>query len=135
MLLLRGRRDEFVEFVGLLEFVELLEFIELLGFVELLSLMESRRSKMRWTFFSTRSSQFGHEENGMHCLKFSTWNQSSTSKVKRITGFIELLGLLGLLGLLSVAALLCCRVADQNLAERIAHGAQRFLNVRCKDQG
>ena len=25
-----------------------------------------------------------HEEKGMHCLKFSTWNQSSTSKVRRM---------------------------------------------------
>ena len=95
----------FVGFVGLLGFVG---FIGLLGFVgfdhlrlaclpqagasrltffesvELLSLMESRRSRIRWTFFSTRSSHFGQEEKGMHFLKFSTWNQSSTSKVKRM---------------------------------------------------
>lgn len=44
-------------------------------------------------FFSTRNSQEGQEEKGMHCLKFSTWNQSSTSMVSRIAGslgFVEL---------------------------------------------
>jgi hypothetical protein len=54
------------------ELFGLREFIELLEFVGLLSLMESRRSRILWTFFSTRSSQFAHEENGIHCLKFST---------------------------------------------------------------
>ena len=29
-------------------------------------------------------SQLGQEENGIHCLKFSTWNQSSTSTVMRM---------------------------------------------------
>jgi len=47
-------------------------------------MIESRRSRRRWVFASTRSSQVGQEENGMYCLKFSTWNQSSTSMVKRM---------------------------------------------------
>ena len=57
---------------------------------------------MWWVFFSTRSSQFGQEEKGMYCLKFSTWNQSSTSMVNRMDGLFELLGFIELLELLEL---------------------------------
>ena len=53
---------------------------------------ESKRSRRRWVFFSTRSSREGHEEKGIHGLKFSTWNQSSTSIVKRMEDMLLVSG-------------------------------------------
>jgi len=50
-------------------------------------------------FFSTRNSQLGQEEKGMYGLKFSTWNQSSMSKVNKMVGLVELLGLIEFIGL------------------------------------
>lgn len=85
---------EFIEFIGFVEFIEFsgllvfIVFIELFKLVLLLSFTVSRRSRRRWVFFSTRNSQLGQEEKGIYCLKFSTWNQSSTSMVKRILGLV-----------------------------------------------
>ena len=45
----------FIGFVELLGFIGFVELLGLVGLVELLSFVESRRSRMRWVFFSTRN--------------------------------------------------------------------------------
>ena len=48
----------------------------------------SKRLSKRWTFFSTRSSRWSQVSKGIQGLKFSTWNQSSTSMVSKMCFFV-----------------------------------------------
>ena len=54
-------------------------FVEFFGF----RVMVSKRSRRQWVFLSTRSSLSFQVEKGITDLKFSTWNQSSTSMVNK----------------------------------------------------